>query len=339
MSRYTISIARLMLVCLALTACEVENTPENNFDIYWEDFDFMYAQFEHKGVDWNEVYDILRPEVGPSTTDDALFSLLSDAAARLNDSHIRIYGDGRFFESGIVGKTAEDDFELDVVRRNYLAEARQSGENNFTYGWVTDRVGYVHFTQMSGDNEDWLKGIDDALAYLAEAEALVVDIRGNLGGEDADAYQIAGRFADKRRAAMKTKYRNGPDHDDFGPTKTWYVAPAGPRRFTGPIILLTNTFTMSAAENFIFALSTMPYVTQMGSTTAGACANTLKRELLNGWFYTVPIGFFSDLKGHSVEGKGFVPAKENQVVNTPEDLQNGIDTVLESAIGRLTDRR
>ena len=329
-------IVLALVGCLSFTACEEENTPENNFEIFWRDFDLMYAQFAHKGVDWDDVYDTLRPKVGPNTTDDALFDILSDAAARLNDNHIRIYGDGRFFESGIVGRTEDDDFELDIVRDNYLEDEGQSGENNFTFGWVDEKTGYVHIRKMYGDEDDeWYKGIDTALSHLNGATAMIVDVRGNMGGQDLDAYEIAGRFADKKRAAMKTKYRNGPDHDDFGPTKTWYIEPKGKRQFTGPIILLTNLFTMSAGENFIFAMSRLPYVTQMGSTTSGACANTLRRELLNGWFYSVPIGLFTDMEDRSVEGIGIVPAEENRFVNTPEDLQAGIDTVLEAAIARL----
>ena len=325
------------VVCLLIVACEADDTPENNMEIFWTDFDWMYAQFDHKGIDWDAVHQRLRAVVGPETSDDALFAALSDAAAQLNDGPIRIYADGRMFESGIVGQTEADDFELDIVRRNYLSNEKQSGENNFTFGRLENQIGYIHIRQMSGENDDWYNGIDAALSALSGVSGMIVDIRGNLGGEDFDAFQIAGRFAGQKRAAMKTKYRNGPAHDDFGPAKTWYVEPKGPRQFTGPIILLTNIFTMSAAENFTFAMTALPHVTQMGSTTAGACANTLRRELLNGWFYTVPIGFFTDPQGHSVEGIGFVPDEVNYVINTPDDLDAGIDTVLETAMLRLTE--
>jgi carboxyl-terminal processing protease len=81
---------------------------------------------------------------------------------------------------------------------------------------------------------------------------------------------------------------------------------------------------------------TLPHVTQMGSVTSGAFANSLSRELLNGWIYTLPIGLFLDADGRCWEGIGLAPAPGNQVQNTKDDIEAGTDVMLETAIARLS---
>ena len=47
------------------------------------------------------------------------------------------------------------------------------------------------------------------------ARALVVDVRGNGGGDDRVGRAIASRFTDRNRLYMTVALRNGPKHDDF----------------------------------------------------------------------------------------------------------------------------
>ena len=51
----------------------------------------------------------------------------------------------------------------------------------------------------------------------------------------------------------------------------------------------------------------------MGSITSGAFANSLTRELINGWLYGLPIGLFLGADDMCYEGIGLAPLPENQV--------------------------
>lgn len=146
-----------------LAACEDDNTPENNFEIFWTDYDRLYGQFAHKGIDWDAVYDTYRPRVGPDTGDRALFDIFEEMAAILNDAHVELYGGGRYFQSGAMGQTWEDHFDLRIVKKHYLEKVKRAGEDSFTYGWADNDIGYVHILEMSGDDEDWYKDIDTVL--------------------------------------------------------------------------------------------------------------------------------------------------------------------------------
>jgi hypothetical protein len=325
----------LMGGCLFFVACEKENTPTSNFDIFWQDFDERYAQFEHRGIDWEAVKNTYRPRVTDDTTDKVLFNILAETAGILNDSHVTLYGNGRYYRSGRVGAVEADDFDLDLVKNDYLKETKQDGEKIFTYGWVEDGVGYLHIYQMYGDNSDWYEHIDKVLSYFEDAKAMIVDIRGNQGGMSAFALEIAGRFADKKRLVQQSRYRTGPNHNDLGPVTKYYVTPKG-ERFKGPVVLLSNLFTMSAAESFALAMLSFPNVTHMGAATGGAFATTVPRELLNGWTYFLPVSLETNAKGECLEGLGIIPTPENQMSNTPEDLEQDVDAVLEFALEKLS---
>jgi len=82
-------------------------------------------------------------------------------------------------------------------------------------------------------------------------------------------------------------------------------------------------------------MKTIPHVTQLGNITAGAFANVLNRELLNGWMYMLPAGLFTTPDDQCFEGIGIEPNTEDVVINTPEDIEAGRDVVLETAIERL----
>jgi carboxyl-terminal processing protease len=333
--RRRLALALLVMV-LAPCGCAEEDTPLNNFERLWWDFDMRYAQFDVKHIDWDAVYDEQRPQVRDDMSDAALFDVLADMLAAVYDNHATLYGNGAKFQSGSLAGQPMEDFDLELAKA-YLDDPHKAGAGNFTYGTIDGRIGYLHIAAMSADEEGWTSDIDKVLARLEGVEAMIVDIRDNPGGNDLESYAIAARFADKKRLAMKTSYRDGPAHDDLGPVKEWYVEPKGPRQFTGPTLLLTHLHSVSAAETFSLAMLELPHVTQLGSTTSGAFANNVPRELLNGWVYTLPIGLFLDADDRCWEGIGLAPLPENQIKNTKEDIEAGVDVVLETAIARLSD--
>lgn len=58
-----------------------------------------------------------------------------------------------------------------------------------------------------------------------------------------------------------------------------------------------------------------------------------RRELPNGWAYGISVGVWTDPDGRSYEGIGFPP--DVVVKNQPEELEQGIDSALETAISLL----
>ena len=49
--------------------------PEKNFEALWRTFHNRYPFFDLRNVDWNKQYEVYRPRISQTTSDDALFDI------------------------------------------------------------------------------------------------------------------------------------------------------------------------------------------------------------------------------------------------------------------------
>lgn len=333
-------IARLLVVAALFVAvvprfaaAQELSEPEKNFEHLWKTYDRNYALFGAKHIDWDALYKVYRPRVTATTTDEELFQIMADMIGNLNDNHVRLSSPKRQFQSGILGQMKMEDFSLDLAKQKYLkGKSKPLVDGVFDYGWLTDSIGYFHFRGF-GRLEQTEVAIDQIIKEFKDAKAIVIDVRGNGGGDDRVGKLIADRFADRKRLYMKTAIRNGSRHDDFTPWKYWYVEPGGPLQFTKPVILLTHRFSVSAAENFALAMRVLPHVTVVGDATSGVFADVYGDRLPNGWTFRVSFKLFIDQTGFCWEGIG-VPSDIRQT-NTKQDIEAQRDKVLELAVSLI----
>ena len=129
---------------------------------------------------------------------------------------------------------------------------------------------------------------------------------------------------------MTSKKRNGPGHNNFEKTLSWYVEAEGGSQYTKPVLLLTSSRTISAGETFSFAMRENSIVTQVGDTTAGAFSEVVIFQLYNGWLFTVSVGDYRGSDGKSYEGIGIAPHIYSK--NQKADVLAGKDKTLELVI-------
>jgi C-terminal processing protease CtpA/Prc len=176
---------------------------------------------------------------------------------------------------------------------------------------------------------------DLVLRSLAGARALVIDIRDNGGGNEANGDAIASRLTRETRTYQLTRYRNGPRHTDFTSELEKKLRPSG-SRFDGPVALLTNRYNGSAAEDFVTMMRVIPTVFTVGDTTLGNASNPLHRELPNGWLMTIPQSVQMTPDRFVIEGLGLPPTFA--VMQDTADTSAGTDTILAFALGELRRR-
>jgi C-terminal processing protease CtpA/Prc len=293
----------------------------------------MYGLFEVKQVDWRALYSQYRSQVSASTTDNELFAIFSQMLGQLNDGHVWLLKPGpdhKRFDSGI--SYADDDFSLSVAK-SYLESVKEvrTGEGvKIVYGRLPGNIGYVYLEDLGQQPDFYEKSMDDVLSFLEDTKGIIVDARSIEGGEDRSAQHVAGRFASERKLFMTSRFRNGPAHTDFTSPLVWHVEPAGKSQYTRPVILLTTRITGSAGESFTLAMRENANVQHWGDTTYGAFSDNPRRELPNGWIYTISVGDFRAADGKSYEGIGIAP--ERVVTNSKEDIESGKDKVLETAM-------
>lgn len=303
--------------------------PLENFDLLWTEFDRNYSFFELKGIDWAALRETYRPRIRSTTTETRLLLVVSDMLDELEDGHVTVITDDDTYRyTGWYDGYPRSYLPSLVLTRLGDSHARAPG-GLLEYGEPEPGVGYVRIPRfvpgMAGD-------LDLALDTLGPLSALIIDVRHNGGGSDSEVREMAGRLVAERRLYRTVQYRNGPEHDDFTPPIPSFVEPRGPHQFTGPIALLTNRRTFSAAESFVLAVRTREGVTVVGDTTGGGSGNPMARELPNGWTYRLSRWIAYDPAGRPFEGVGLPPD-----LYMTFELGSVVDPILEEAIRVLTE--
>lgn len=314
-------------------------TAQDNFDVLWQAMDEHYAFFELHGVDWQARRTAHRPADDAVLSDDALFELFKVTLDGLDDGHLYI----RRTDGSIHSPSVRPDWHADrhMVRDNTLSqfdELTAISGTGLLYGWATPEIGYVYMTHMNADGGFNLKAADMArdsfaeiAAQFADTKGIILDLRYNPGGSDDIALAYAGYFTDRARHGFSKSTR----------TATGYTAPfevtlepAGTHHLDQPVVVLTSGFTGSAAEIFTMLMRDLPQVTIMGTPTSGGLSDIGNFTLPNGWELGLSHQRYVSTDGISYEGDGIPP----DVMVTPDvdAARNGTDTILQSAITRLT---
>jgi len=297
---------------LAITSCEKAffepnpgNNPEALFENLWRTFNTDYAPFEERGVDWDEQYQIYRPQVNAETSSNELLDIFKQMLRSLGDGHVSLTTpDADIYYSNLIIDQKIDDelFDLELIKSKYLQNNySENGYGGNTYGKI-DAIGYLHIAWI-GDN---MLEISDILDYFADTDGLIIDMRHNSGGNFTYAFSEFGRFTDEERFVFRSKTKNGTGPNDYTDWYDWSVYPSG-EYFDKPLVLLTDRYTISAGERTVMAYKTLPNLVHLGDTTSGAIGTKIGKELANGWYYSVVTQKTEFRDGISYEGPGSCP--------------------------------
>ncbi|TSA24910.1 hypothetical protein D4R75_00485 [bacterium] len=341
MTRMTRSSGILILL-FAYYGCEQlildpdpANVPANNFEIFWKDFDRYYAQFSLRHINWDSVYALYCPQISPSTSDRQLFTMFSNIVLGINDMHVSLYTPmGDVYWKSMIPASYPS---RRIINACKYVQCGAPQESLFEYRTCQDAdIGYMIIPTFSGQGEGLTIAdsrylvIDDILSQWKDKKGIIIDLRGNSGGNSVNAETVAGRFADQVRVYSYRRQKIGPGKDNVSPWKSSFVEPKGSYQFLKPVVVLTSRATSSSAEMFVMAMQVLPNVTIAGDTTGGGVGNPIFRELPNGWTYRLSTEIEADAQGRIIEGVGVFP--DVPVITTAADSANGIDRMLEKGI-------
>jgi len=165
------------------------------------------------------------------------------------------------------------------------------------------------------------RGVEDAvgaaLAELAGCDPLVLDLRGNPGGNLVLAYRTRARFLREPTTVGSIRYSVG-DGRLSEPFALTAEPAASEERWPGRLVVLTDPLTFSASEDFLLGLQGLEHVTVAGEPSGGGSGRARSLRLLHGWTLTVSTALTYDRGGRCVEGAGIpvdvpLPAFEDDV--------------------------
>jgi carboxyl-terminal processing protease len=185
-------------------------------------------------------------------------------------------------------------------------------------------AGYIKFRHwLAPAQEDFGK----ALATLRDAPALVVDIRGNGGGETRVMLDIAGNFFER-----PTYY--GGFRNRAGEVQKYHTR-RNPQAYRAPLVILLDEDSASASETFAAFMHEAGRARLVGRTTAGSTLNQGgRRQFKGGGELRYSTRSFLTPSGRELEGVGVAPDLE--VALTLADLRAGRDAALEAAEALLS---
>jgi carboxyl-terminal processing protease len=184
-------------------------------------------------------------------------------------------------------------------------------------------IGYMALVEFRQNTPEALR---EALEEFKRAEgmALILDLRGNPGGDLAAAISVASQFLESGIVMYEV--------DNQGNRADLPVEEGGLATDI-PIALLVDQFSASASEVVAGALQDYGRARVFGSQTYGKGTTNSFRELADGSAIYVPVAHWYTPLGRQIEGVGIEPDVE--VTPTPQEQAQGVDATLVAAYDYL----
>ncbi len=260
-------------------------------------------------------------------TDPALFAKrLYDDCQRVNhDGHFRIFALAPLDPSQAA--PGQDESPIDVERRKRFFK-----ENNYWFKKaeiLPCGIGYLRFDAFANGDEAF-KAAAAALNFVANSNAVILDLRNNGGGNASMIRFICGYLFPEEKHLINWDIRAE------GKTVQSYSADfvPGKRIAEQPVYILTSRNTFSAAEEFTFDLRNLERAIIVGDTTGGG-GHTVSQYVFDFDKYRigirVPYGrAYNPENNEGWEGVGVIP-------HIPVPSDKALEVAKEDAIRKILD--
>ncbi len=144
---------------------------------------------------------------------------------------------------------------------------------------LNGNIGYLKFNQFSDAQEAFQVAVG-AMAFLANSDALVVDLRENGGGSPEMIQLLSSYFFSGEPRHLNSFYYRLDEK-----TEQYWTQPYVPgiKLAETDLYVLTSSYTFSGAEEFTYNLKNMKRATIVGEVTGGG-AHPVRLEILNDHF-------------------------------------------------------
>ncbi len=345
---------------------KLANTPQNNYEVFYQTFAEQFALFPLYHTDWAAIDRKYRPRVTESTTPEELFGILREMILPFHNAHTNI--NAASINRQYVGYRPASEIGLqlqatstlslkeildlfnqkaqrtkDIIESKYFDGKLRPYCNEVIYfGMLKGSIGYLRILGFDGYTKDggFEQGalsleaaLDDIFKDAQQMNGLILDVRINTGGADPYCLAIASRLTGAKYLAYSKVTRNNLSGRlrFTAPQPAWVEVSTRPG-YRGKVVLLVGPDTLSGGETFAMALmGRKPQVTAIGENTQGVFSDVFGHRLPNGWTFGLPNELYLTKSGKSFDGRG-VPPNIRVPVYPEVDLESSRDSALERAL-------
>jgi carboxyl-terminal processing protease len=261
-----------------------------------------------------------REEVGPSSSERASQFLAYRSIVRGEPGSILKIGLNR-----ANGEAFEASLTRQVISAAPAVEARV----------LPSGLGYIKFPLF---DKAVAKDFKQKLETIRSAPGIIIDVRGNPGGEVSAVQNIMDNFLAEKTLVSRITVRGGKNPSLLlrmeGLEPEVYAGHAGGQLYAGPVVILINQASGSGAELFSGAMQEIARATILGLPSCGCVLGTEGHKVADGAEVDVSEFMLVTGKGRKLENTGVIPDKT--VPLTLADLRNHRDAALEEATRSLT---
>ncbi len=349
---------------------------EEVFQEFWYGMNQNYVYWDHDTTDWDAIYKHYKPmfrQMDLKKDEDLKRSVqyFREMTKTLFDGHFYMSFNGRLSDSALFPlyerKRKKADFHNPYPYfknlPKYLDSNSISGIDSTTdpssiplfalYGTLKGRALYFTCSKFSLFRSYYSSKRNEVQAVLdtffrdlrklpTSIKGIVIDIRGNPGGDLGDLDFFFGRFIDKPLHFGYTSYKINSGRLDYSGWIEAYINPLpGSRAVDLPIVVLADLHSASLAELITMAVHALPNGIFVGENTWGAASPYTSNEIYNsGPFKIVNFGFvqissarFKYIDHKIYETIGFPP--DFYIPYNKAALDRGTDFQLEQAISLI----
>lgn len=251
--------------------------------------------------------------------------LSTDLREASGDGHMYLLNNPAQYAAAL---TSDGDvFDNPELKALWAAAARRANHGLAEMRILPGNLRYLRISQFHWVADQSGQAYDDAMRFLRDGDAVIVDLRGNGGGDHAAVRYLLSHFMEPDRLDM-TFLEAGEEPVQ---SRTLDHLPAG--RLRGkPLYVLTSRQVGSAAEAFAYSVQQFDLGTLVGGTTGGAANNNTFAPIAPGFMLSVSYGRpVHPVTQANWEGVGVSP---DVAVDPADTLHTAMALALADLLGR-----
>lgn len=293
-----------------------------------------YSHRDRLRLDWTKIFEDARAEASRPISREEFVGVVLKVLGRAQDPHIAVIDGSRTLPTDtrpLVKNVDVERLKQRVKDWKFPGKCVQTG--------VVDGFAYVLLNGFEkGRCDRVVQDFESVWPELEKSAGLILDLRGNQGGNELFGQAIASRFVDAPTPYVTVEPYDVSYPGGFAPPVKHVLQPQQPAdgtprkpRWAKPVAVLIGALDMSSAELFILMMRAAG-ATLVGATTRGASANPQPTQIGEGLTVMLPSWRARSMDGSPLEGIGIKP---DVPVEVGPDGFASTDPVIDAAVAAL----